>query len=133
MTALDLPAIAARADAANAAVRRAEAVPRAFHNSVSVIGPVLLAVAPSAADVPALLAEVERLTALVHAKGSWIDGAKVDLDGYDDARAAIDRVRALHVYDITEVDVPCSCGVLYPCPTRRALDGGATDPQTQEG
>ena len=47
-------------------------------------------------------AEVARLTALVHAKESWIEGAKVDLDGYDDARrllaerdAALDRVRVL--------------------------------------
>ena len=29
----------------------------------------------------------ERLTALVHAKEAWIDGAKVDLDGYADDQA----------------------------------------------
>ena len=34
-------------------------------------------------------AEVAALTATINAKQSWIDGAKVDLDGYDDARAAI--------------------------------------------
>ncbi len=39
--------------------------------------------------------QTERLRALVNAKQSWIDGAKVDCDGYDEARAATARVRAL--------------------------------------
>ena len=100
---------------------------------------------------------------------SWIDGAKVDLDGYDDARAAIalageeierasaevrradrqrddaraaiDRVRALHVDEWVVIDYvggyvcrECREPVeSEPCATIRALDGGATDPQTQEG
>lgn len=39
---------------------------------------------------------VERLTALVNAKQSWIDGAKVDLDGYADDQAEYEvAIRAL--------------------------------------
>ena len=55
----------------------------------------------AALDIDALAAheahraEVERLTALLHAKEAWIDGAKVDLDGYDEARAALAQVRDL--------------------------------------
>lgn len=37
-------------------------------------------------------AEATRLTALLHAKEAWIEGAKVDLDGYDAARAALARL-----------------------------------------
>ena len=58
-------------------------------------------------DVPALVA-------LVRAKQSWIDGAKVDLDGYDEARAAIAAVRALHrpvpVQDECDHDDVSLCG-----------------------
>jgi hypothetical protein len=40
--------------------------------------------------------EVERLTSLVNAKQSWIDGAKVDLDGYADDQAEYEvAVRAI--------------------------------------
>lgn len=48
----------------------------------------------SQSDVQDLIDEVRRLTALVNAKQSWIDGAKVDLDGYDEARAERDAYLA---------------------------------------
>ena len=93
------------------------------------------AVASAHADL--LNAVAARMLAML----SWIDGAKVDLDGYDDARAAIDRVRALHVDEWVVIDYvggyvcrECREPVeSEPCATIRALDGGATDPQTQEG
>lgn len=79
-------------------------------------------------------AEVERLLALVSAKESWIDGAKVDLDGYDEARAVIARVRELHQQyrpahrDDTDICTECSqypVDVPWPCATIRALDGAS--------
>jgi len=64
-------------------------------------------IAHARTDVPALVA-------LVRAKQSWIDGAKVDLDGYDEARAAIAAVRALHrpvpVQDECDHDDVSLCG-----------------------
>ena len=113
----------------------------------------------------ALVAEARRLRDLIHAKQSWIDGAKVDLDALDeqtltltasvaahstalekeerkvaflsrelhtkeherdDARAAIARVRALHVDTIQ----PTVCNICehdyrMPCGTLRALDGAS--------
>lgn len=97
-------------------------------------------VGSSAADVPALVA-------LVRAKQSWIDGAKVDLDGYaddqaeyevavraltaerDEARAAIARVRALHHAepdgDREGGSVCAYCWTPWPCPTATALDGAS--------
>ena len=89
-------------------------------------------IAHARTDVPALVAALREARAKVEAMRSWIDGAKVDLDGYDDARAAIDRVRALHVR-MFDTDRLCSeCSDVYPCATIRALGGGATDPQAQE-
>ena len=98
-------------------------------------------IAHARTDVPALVAALREARAKVEAMRSWIDGAKVDLDGYDDARAAIDRVRALHVDEWVVIDYvggyvcrECREPVeSEPCATIRALDGGATDPQTQEG
>ena len=90
-------------------------------------------IAHARADVPALVDEVRRLRDLVHAKQSWIDGAKVDLDGYDAARAAIARVRVLH-YPVPDWNGGVRCHICddssttdgaYPCPTLRALDGDA--------
>ena len=43
-------------------------------------------IAHARTDVPALVA-------LVRAKQAWIDGAKVDLDGYDEARAEVRSLR----------------------------------------
>lgn len=41
-------------------------------------------------------AEVERLTAIVHAKESWIDGAKVDLDAFDEQTLTLTASVAAH-------------------------------------
>ena len=116
MTDLDLDAIEARADAATDGPWVVKLLDAEF-------------IAHARTDVPALVAALREARAKVEAMRSWIDGAKVDLDGYDDARAAIDRVRALHVR-MFDTDRLCSeCSDVYPCATIRALGGGATDPQ----
>lgn len=68
-------------------------------------------------------AERLALTALLNAKQSWIDGAKVDLDGYDEARAALDRVRALAD---RHRNTDGHLGYVRTDAVFRAIDGGAS-------
>lgn len=82
--------------------------------------------AVSSAHADLLNAAAARLLA----QASWIDGAKVDLDGYDDARAAIDRLTgALAAIGV----LPSASKPIRDIVRDALLDGGATDPQTQEG
>ena len=73
MTDLDLDAIEAR--------RQVACLPYTTEATISAVLTI------TRIDVPALVA-------LVRAKQSWIDGAKVDLDGYDEARAERDAYLA---------------------------------------
>ena len=131
----DVPALLARC-------RDLEAENEAWQSVVLMTTHETLAAACRTAAVSSAHADLlNAVAARMLAMRSWIDGAKVDLDGYDDARAAIDRVRALHVAEWVVIDYvggyvcrECREPVeSEPCATIRALDGGATDPQTQEG
>ena len=132
---VDVPALLARC-------RDLEAENEAWQSVVLMTTHETLAAACRTAAVSSAHADLlNAVAARMLAMRSWIDGAKVDLDGYDDARAAIDRVRALHVAEWVVIDYvggyvcrECREPVeSEPCATIRALDGGATDPQTQEG
>ncbi len=87
--------------------------------------------------IEALRAEVAELTARADAAEREVD-EKSDLghaaadawrEKYDEARAALDRVRALHPeqgYSHVEQTVCGRCDEPYPCDTIRAIDGSAS-------
>jgi chromosome segregation ATPase len=89
----DLAAIKARAGALTPFVDAVENHPMQLTDTRPEVVDLLVALTKTAEDVPALLARVAELEALVNAKQAWIDGAKVDLDGYDEARAEVERLR----------------------------------------
>ena len=53
-------------------------------------------IAHARTDVPALVAALREARDLLNAKESWIEGAKVDLDGYDEALAEAERLTCRH-------------------------------------
>lgn len=103
-------------------------------------------IAAARTDVPDLLDHIETLTSEVERLRGALDAADRQIEARtgttagerlfraraeeveaerDDARAALDRVRAEHVATPwSDGSLVCSgCGRLWPCPTLRALDG----------